>query len=141
MKKYYVYRNEQQEGPYSMNTILELGLSSETLVYNNEVSSQWVKLGVVPDYINGLVSTPSLTPDTNNEATRVESFHENDASVKNQSDNSKQVAAKKSLYENLEHVAEYMEQDKVLAIRYVLAYICFGIAGILILYKISKAIF
>ncbi len=77
MKRYYVMINGQQQGPYTMSQIKEMGLDSSTYVFNNELSSQWLKLSDVPEFNN--ITPPPFTPPpitsksnvTNNNQTQV----------------------------------------------------------------------
>ena len=46
--KYYIYRNDRQEGPYEAQTIINMRLSSDTYVWN-ETMSDWQPISSVPE--------------------------------------------------------------------------------------------
>ncbi len=46
--RYYIYRNDRQEGPYEAQTIINMRLSSDTYVWN-ETMRDWQPISTIPE--------------------------------------------------------------------------------------------
>ena len=46
--EYFIYVNGQNQGPYSAQRLMEMGISPDTMVWSREVN-QWVKASIVPE--------------------------------------------------------------------------------------------
>ena len=55
--KYYIYRNDRQEGPYEAQTIINMRLSSDTYVWN-ETMSDWQPISTVPELLSQVPAPP-----------------------------------------------------------------------------------
>lgn len=59
--KYYIYRNDRQEGPYEAKTIVNMRLSNDTFVWN-ETMSDWQPIGTIPELQQPQAPTPPYQP-------------------------------------------------------------------------------
>jgi len=59
--KYFIYRNDRQEGPYEAKTIVNMRLSNDTFVWN-ETMSDWQPIGTIPELQQPHASAPPYQP-------------------------------------------------------------------------------
>lgn len=59
--KYYIYRNDRQEGPYEAQTIINMRLSNDTYVWN-ETMSDWQPISSVLELQPQVPAAPAYQP-------------------------------------------------------------------------------